>query len=700
MPDKAEQNISTLEQNKTNPMNRFRTSMAANIIGAIILLLVIFGIFVITLGFISFNRTFNNEYSVSTYHMADTATLLINGDHLDDYLAGDETEEYIRTKGYLDNYCNKISVSLIYVILVDNSDYGRFVSIFNSVNNAVDNSSYTEWELGHKRDTTNDEYRQKYKAIYEQGSAYETVYRIKTTDGQHPHITTMVPVKDSSGDVAAILCIQRPVREIRNARQSYLRNIVVLTVLLALLSSLSAVRYLGKNLVKPMGKVSAEASRFARENTKGEELGVISRYKELTDLARSIDTMEDDMVSYISNLTSITAENERINTELSLAGKIQAAMLPHVFPPFPERKEFDIFARMDPAREVGGDFYDFFLIDEDHLGLVMADVSGKGIPAALFMMVSKIIVQSCAMLGQTPSEILTKTNEALTSNNQEEMFVTVWMGILEISTGKLTAASAGHEYPAIKEPDGQFEVFKDKHGFVLGGMPDVQYTSYELQLFPGSKLFLYTDGLPEATDKNNAMLGLERMTAALNSAADKSPREILHAVNMAVTDFVGNAEQFDDLTMMCIQYNGHDPEEGEKTVNELTVNATLENISVVTEFIDARLEALDCPFKAQTQIDVAVDEIVNNIASYAYETGSGELTVRFELMEEPRTALISFIDRGKPFDPLKLEDPDVTLSVEERGVGGLGIFLVKKTMDAVNYKYEDGRNILQIEKRI
>ena len=228
----------------------------------------------------------------------------------------------------------------------------------------------------------------------------------------------------------------------------------------------------------------------------------------------------------------------------------------------------------------------------------------------------------------------------------------------------------------------------------------MQYTSYELQLFPGSKLFLYTDGLPEATDKNNAMLGLERMTAALNSAADKSPREILHAVNMAVTDFVGNAEQFDDLTMMCIQYNGHDPEEGEKTVNELTVNATLENISVVTEFIDARLEALDCPFKAQTQIDVAVDEIVNNIASYAYETGSGELTVRFELMEEPRTALISFIDRGKPFDPLKLEDPDVTLSVEERGVGGLGIFLVKKTMDAVNYKYEDGRNILQIEKRI
>ena len=135
-------------------------------------------------------------------------------------------------------------------------------------------------------------------------------------------------------------------------------------------------------------------------------------------------------------------------------------------------------------------------------------------------------------------------------------------------------------------------------------------------------------------------------------------------------------------------------------MNELTVNATLENISVVTEFIDARLEALDCPFKAQTQIDVAVDEIVNNIASYAYETGSGELTVRFELMEEPRTALISFIDRGKPFDPLKLEDPDVTLSVEERGVGGLGIFLVKKTMDAVNYKYEDGRNILQIEKRI
>ena len=219
--------------------------------------------------------------------------------------------------------------------------------------------------------------------------------------------------------------------------------------------------------------------------------------------------------------------------------------------------EFDIYAVMDPAKEVGGDFYDFFLIDEDHLGMVMADVSGKGVPAALFMMASKIILQSCAMLGGSPAEILTKTNEAICSNNQEEMFVTVWLGILEISTGKLTAANAGHEYPVLQRtPCGPFELLKDKHGFVIGGMPGMKYREYELQMTPGTKLFLYTDGVPEATDADGNMLGMERMLAALNEEPDASPQELLKAVRRAVDGFVKDAEQFDDLTMLCFEYRG------------------------------------------------------------------------------------------------------------------------------------------------
>ena len=539
-------------------IHKVRSSMALGIIAAIVFLLAVFGIIAGAFGLASFTKAIKKEYAVSTYHMADTATTLINGVHLDAYLEGKEVTEYLETRENLDAYCKKIHVSLIYVIQVDTSDYGRFVSIFNQVDNTVDDTSYTEWELGHRRDTTNDEYRQKYRALYEDGSLYETVYRIKTTDGQHPHITTMVPVKDSFGKTVGILCMQRPVRELHEATRPYLIEIAVSTVLLAILASLFASLYFRKHFVGPILKVSDEATRFARENTKGTELGSISRYEELARLARSIDTMETDMVNYIDNLTEITAERQHIITELALARRIQEDMLPSIFPPFPDRRDFDIYATMDPARDVGGDFYDFFLVDSDHLCLVMADVSGKGIPAALFMMMAKIILANNAMMGMSPGKILAETNTAICDHNQEEMFVTVWLGILEISTGRLTAANAGHEYPVVKKPDGRFELLKDRHGLVIGGMDGSCYREYELNMEPGTKLFVYTDGVPEATDAENRMFGTERMLAALNENPENSSEQMLRNVRRAVDDFVRDAEQFDDLTMLCMEYKGTD----------------------------------------------------------------------------------------------------------------------------------------------
>ncbi|MBQ4513893.1 MAG: PP2C family protein-serine/threonine phosphatase, partial [Anaerolineaceae bacterium] len=248
--------------------------------------------------------------------------------------------------------------------------------------------------------------------------------------------------------------------------------------------------------------------------------------------------------------------NARIESELNLATRIQADMLPNIFPAFPDRPEFDIYACMDPAREVGGDFYDFFLIDEDHLCMVMADVSGKGVPAALFMMASKIILANNAQSGKTPSQILTDTNAAICSNNREEMFVTAWLGILELSTGKLTAANAGHEYPVLRRPDGSFELYKDQHGFVIGGLDNAKYREYELTLEPGAELFLYTDGLPEATDAEGNMFGTERMLTILNEGKETVPDHILKKVRDGVDGFVNGAEQFDDLTMLCLEYKG------------------------------------------------------------------------------------------------------------------------------------------------
>ena len=249
-------------------------------------------------------------------------------------------------------------------------------------------------------------------------------------------------------------------------------------------------------------------------------------------------------------------ERQRIGSELSMATKIQAALLPHVFPPFPERKEFDIYASMDPAREVGGDFYDFYMIDDDHLCMVMADVSGKGVPAAMFMAISKSIMKTYAKLGQSAAEVFTRSNEAICANNHMDMFVTVWLGILEISTGKLTAANAGHEYPVIKRADDIYDVIKDKHGLVIGGMEGIKYRNYEIQLSPGDRLFLYTDGVPEATDKDDKMFGMERMLRALNTEPDASPEQLIHNVKKAMDDYVKDAEQFDDITMLSLYYKG------------------------------------------------------------------------------------------------------------------------------------------------
>lgn len=246
-------------------------------------------------------------------------------------------------------------------------------------------------------------------------------------------------------------------------------------------------------------------------------------------------------------------EKERIGAELHVATQIQSSMLPCVFPAFPEREEFDIYASMNPAKEVGGDFYDFFLVDDNHLALVMADVSGKGVPAALFMMITRTLIKNVAQSGLSPRTVLEKVNNLLLENNEAEMFVTVWLGIYEISTGRLTAANAGHEYPAIKRADGTFDLFKDKHGFVLAGMENTRYREYELELGVGDVLFVYTDGVAEATDASDNLYGTERMLDALNRKKDDAPEELLQEVKADIDAFVGDAMQFDDITMLALK---------------------------------------------------------------------------------------------------------------------------------------------------
>ena len=367
------------------------------------------------------------------------------------------------------------------------------------------------------------------------------------------------PIVTESGDVIASVGVDIDMTDIVNARHAFLWTLLALAAAVVLAAMLFTVWMMTKTVTKPIHLLSKGADEFADPTVEYADKKVIDlpiRSKdEIGDLYQKTRSMQQNLIDYMESLTQVTAEKERIGTELSIATRIQASMLPQVFPAYPERHEFDLYASMDPAKEVGGDFYDFFLVDDDHLCIVMADVSGKGVPAALFMMASRIIIANNAMAGKSPAQVLYDTNTTLLANGQDDMFVTVWIGILEISTGRLTASNGGHEYPVLTK-DGRFEMYKDVHSFLVGGMPGVKYKEYELQLNPGDKLFVYTDGVPEAQDSEKKMFGMDRTVDTLNENREGSPKELLQSVRKAVDAFVGDAEPFDDLTMLCLEYKG------------------------------------------------------------------------------------------------------------------------------------------------
>ena len=450
--------------------------------------------------------------------------------------------------------------------------------------------------------------------------------------------------------------------------------------------------YVRRILIRPLGTLHHAAMGLVESKMEGlADFRVeVDTGDELEDLADSFQYMVAELNEYIRDLSRVTAEKERIGAELDVARHIQASMLPCIFPAFPERHEFDIFASMTPAKEVGGDFYDFFLVDDDHLAVVMADVSGKGVPAALFMMISKTLLKSAAQSGLSPKAVLEKVNDQLCENNDAEMFVTVWLGILEISTGKMKCANAGHEYPAIMRKGGDFELFKDKHGFVLAGMEGARYREYELELHAGDRLVVYTDGVPEATNGANTLYGTDRMISALNGARDGSCRQMLEALHRDVDSFVDGADQFDDITMLCIEMK-----EAASTMKKVNLVPTLDKLPEAVAFFEDTLSGADVPMKVIARVNVAVDEIFSNIARYS---GATSVTLGCALADGRVT--LRFSDNGRPYDPTGKPDPDTTLSAEERDIGGLGIFMVKKTMDDVSYEYTDGLNILTLVKEL
>ncbi len=405
-------------------------------------------------------------------------------------------------------------------------------------------------------------------------------------------------------------------------------------------------------------------------------------------------SLSDDINSTVATLKRYIAEAAaRIDKELEYAKQIQLSALPTNFP---TGEDYHIYAQMIAAKEVGGDFYDFYKLNDSTVAFLAADVSGKGIPAAMFMMTAKTIIKDLAESGMAVNDIFTKANEKLCENNESGMFVTAWMGILDVTTGNVRFANAGHNPPLLKRAGDSFEYLKTRAGFVLAGMEGVRYRVGEMTLNPGDRLFLYTDGVPEATNVDNTLYGEDRLLAFMNQKASVESTELLPSLKANIDEFVGEAPQFDDITMLMLDYK---PQKGGERMTNKTFRAKTESLSDVLGFVEETLEGIACPMKIQTAICVAIEEVFVNVAHYAYPKRNGDMTLHIDFDDVSRTITFRMTDKGIPFDPLKKPDPDITLSAEEREIGGLGIFIAKKTMDSLSYAYGNGENILTMIKK-
>lgn len=386
--------------------------------------------------------------------------------------------------------------------------------------------------------------------------------------------TLMIAVSDAELSEPTDILLSEVDDATKKIRQEYRKSfrsssgITLIVMILLVINAIIVAIYFSRKILKPINLMTKKVSEISADNMVFELENEYMTGDEIEVLAKAFGDLSEQSRGYIAEIVHISAEKERIATELNVAAKIQADMLPAEFPMFPDRDEFELYASMDPAKEVGGDFYDVFLADDDHLAIVMGDVSDKGVPAALFMVIAQTLIRTRAQMGGDPGQILTDVNSKLKEKSRHNMFVTVWLAIITISTGEVIEANAGHENPVIRRNGGSFEFLKLPHDMVVGVIDGLVYKTDTFKLSPGDTIFIYTDGVPEATDKDEECFGEDRMLETLNRAIDITPRELLRTVRAGVDAFVGDAPQFDDLTMLAIRYLGTDGSKHKKEDDE------------------------------------------------------------------------------------------------------------------------------------
>ena len=531
------------------------------------------------LGFLGFNTYYRGmveKYETYIHDILMLAMTETDGDDLERCIqTGTTSSQYEKTQDFLNRIKENYNIEYIYIIKPLNlNDTDNVMNVMAGITReeTAEDYEYYSVKLG---GLTGDDYTPDIVSFFMDvmnGDGEVSYYSNRSEEFGYVY-TGAAAVRNSAGTPVAVLSIDLNMDDISRVWHRYMIGLAVEILILVALFLAVMYQWLRRRVIIPLRKLEEVSENFVESSHGAEDPSAlvvrsadIHTEDEMESLSDSLTAMFTDMKRYMSNLLSVTAEKERIGAELNVATQIQADMLPRIFPAFPGRSEFDLYASMDPAKEVGGDFYDFFMIDENHLALVMADVSGKGVPAALFMVIAKTLIKNRGLMGDSPAEILKNVNEQLCEGNEAMLFVTVWLAILDISTGKGMAANAGHEHPVLKHAGGSYELVEYRHSPAVATIEGIRFREHEFELKPGDTLFVYTDGVPEATNGQNELFGNQRLLDVMNRNTETSPEELLHCVRKEIDLFVGDAPQFDDITMLCLKFygpSGNDHQEGE-----------------------------------------------------------------------------------------------------------------------------------------
>ena len=516
---------------------------------------VIFGVFMCLVnsynGYREFQRELEIIYGNVTEQFAQTAATYVDGTKLELWLEDGPDEEWEKTNQRLIDITEASELVYVYVTTVA-PDYKSRTYVFDTVNSKELNSKVIELGYVQSLEKKDDYYISKLRGVLDQGENY-SMFSYKKGGG---HVTSAVPLIGPDGKPCAIVSVVKPMHEIKAYKKRFLQSIITWALILTAIFITLYALFLYLGIIRPILFVTYETSHLAQQH--GELTGILKKIKghnEISILAKSVEKMSDDLNRFIMDLAKATEEKARLGAELNVAKQIQAEMLPRVFPPYENHNELELYASMEPAKEVGGDFYDFYMIDDDHFAVVVGDVSGKGVPAALFMVITKTLLKDTAAHELDPAKIFEHVNTILCEGNESGLFVTCWLGILTLSTGELKFANAGHNAPLITQ-NGEIKYLTTKPNLMLAGMDGIPYTTHSIKLTKGDQLFIYTDGVTEATNVTNELYGENRLLTVMKSGIGKAPRDVLDIVRNDINSFVQDAPQFDDITMLELSYLG------------------------------------------------------------------------------------------------------------------------------------------------